>query len=123
MPSQDLDDVTETSGTGRTVSPLPKAGALKSAQHHEQDIRHVVVQQETKTNIAGRHRPGVCSPLGEVYATICAHRSTQTDTRSAAIEVKIKKLDGELARYKEQMSKLRNGPGKVRTFFSSRDAC
>ena len=30
-----------------------------------------------------------------------------------SIEVKIKKLDGELARYKEQMSKLRNGPGKV----------
>lgn len=36
----------------------------------------------------------------------------QTDARSGAIEVKIKKLDGELARYKEQMSKLRNGPGK-----------
>ena len=32
----------------------------------------------------------------------------------ASIEVKIKKLDGELARYKEQMSRLRNGPGKVR---------
>jgi len=30
----------------------------------------------------------------------------------ASIEVKIKKLDGELARYKEQMSKLRGGPGK-----------
>jgi hypothetical protein len=28
VPSQDLDDVTKTSGTGRTVSPLPKAGAL-----------------------------------------------------------------------------------------------
>lgn len=38
----------------------------------------------------------------------------QTDTRIGSIEVKIKKLDGELARYKEQMSKLRNGPGKVR---------
>ncbi|KAI0265794.1 vacuolar protein sorting-associated protein 60 [Gloeopeniophorella convolvens] len=36
----------------------------------------------------------------------------QTDARSGAIEVKIKKLDGELARYKEQMSRLRNGPGK-----------
>ncbi|KAI6047501.1 Snf7 family [Pisolithus marmoratus] len=35
-----------------------------------------------------------------------------TDTRIASIEVKIKKLDGELMRYKEQMSKLRNGPGK-----------
>lgn len=39
---------------------------------------------------------------------------SQTDTRIGSIEVKIKKLDGELARYKEQMSKLRNGPGKVR---------
>ena len=33
----------------------------------------------------------------------------------ASIEVKIKKLDGELARYKEQMGRLRNGPGKVCT--------
>lgn len=30
-----------------------------------------------------------------------------------SIEVKIKKLDAELGRYKEQMSKLRGGPGKV----------
>ncbi|KAF5363506.1 hypothetical protein D9756_000342 [Leucocoprinus leucothites] len=36
-----------------------------------------------------------------------------TDARVGSIEVKIRKLDGELARYKEQMSKLRNGPGKV----------
>jgi len=35
-----------------------------------------------------------------------------TDARVASIEVNIKKLDGELMRYKEQMSKLRNGPGK-----------
>jgi len=35
-----------------------------------------------------------------------------TDARMSTIEVKVKKLDGELARYKEQMSKLRNGPGK-----------
>ena len=33
----------------------------------------------------------------------------------SSIEVKIRKLDGELSRYKEQMNKLRNGPGKVRT--------
>jgi len=39
---------------------------------------------------------------------------TQTDDRVAAIEVKVRKLDGELARYKEQMGKLRDGPGKVR---------
>ncbi|KAH7887562.1 Snf7 family [Phlebopus sp. FC_14] len=37
---------------------------------------------------------------------------SSTDTRIASIEVKIKKLDGELMRYKEQMGKLRNGPGK-----------
>ncbi|KAF9226665.1 hypothetical protein BS17DRAFT_495843 [Gyrodon lividus] len=37
---------------------------------------------------------------------------TSTDTRTASIEVNIKKLDGELMRYKDQMSKLRNGPGK-----------
>ncbi|KAF4619387.1 hypothetical protein D9613_005118 [Agrocybe pediades] len=35
-----------------------------------------------------------------------------TDARMSSIEVKIRKLDGELARYKEQMAKLRNGPGK-----------
>ncbi|KAJ8468474.1 hypothetical protein ONZ45_g7231 [Pleurotus djamor] len=35
-----------------------------------------------------------------------------TDARMAAVEVKVRKLDGELARYKEQMSKMRNGPGK-----------
>ncbi|KAL5527251.1 hypothetical protein ACEPAG_6042 [Sanghuangporus baumii] len=37
---------------------------------------------------------------------------TSTDSRVQSIEVKIKKLDTELGRYKEQMSKLRNGPGK-----------
>jgi charged multivesicular body protein 5 len=30
-----------------------------------------------------------------------------------SVQVKIRKLDGELARYKEQMAKLRSGPGKV----------
>ncbi|KAG8733922.1 hypothetical protein FRC11_000146 [Ceratobasidium sp. 423] len=35
-----------------------------------------------------------------------------TDTRIAGIEVKIKKLDGELSRYKEQMTKMRNGSEK-----------
>lgn len=30
----------------------------------------------------------------------------------ASIEVKVRKLDAELVRYKEQMGKLRNGPGK-----------
>ena len=52
--------------------------------------------------------------LGVVYR---AHR-TQTDERVATIEVKIRKLDGELSRYKEQMGKLRDGPGKVRLLLS-----
>lgn len=43
-----------------------------------------------------------------------ADTATQTDVRAQSVEVKIKKLDAELGRYKEQMSKLRNGPGKVR---------
>lgn len=29
-------------------------------------------------------------------------------------QVKVKKLDGELARYRDQMKKMRPGPGKVR---------
>jgi hypothetical protein len=37
----------------------------------------------------------------------------------AAIEVKVKKLDGELTRYMEQMKKLREGSGKVPSSFCS----
>jgi len=37
---------------------------------------------------------------------------SSTDNRMSTIEVKVKKLDGELGRYKEQMAKMRNGPGK-----------
>ncbi|RSH77309.1 uncharacterized protein EHS24_003619 [Apiotrichum porosum] len=36
-----------------------------------------------------------------------------TDTRVGSIEVKVKKLDNELAMYKAQMAKLRDGPGKT----------
>jgi charged multivesicular body protein 5 len=35
-----------------------------------------------------------------------------TDTRVDAVEVKIKKLDAELAKYKDQMKKMNDGPGK-----------
>jgi len=35
-----------------------------------------------------------------------------TDSRIQALEVKIRKLDVELGRYKDQMSKMRPGPGK-----------
>lgn len=37
----------------------------------------------------------------------------------SSIEVKIRKLDAELGRYKDQMSKMRNGPGKVRVSFDT----
>lgn len=51
-----------------------------------------------------------------------ADKAAQTDVRVQSVEVKIKKLDAELGRYKEQMSKLRNGPGKVRLRESMRVA-
>ncbi|KAG8696278.1 hypothetical protein FRC08_007259 [Ceratobasidium sp. 394] len=35
-----------------------------------------------------------------------------TDNRVASIEVKVRKLDGELSRYKEQMVRMKNGAGK-----------
>lgn len=38
----------------------------------------------------------------------------QNETRIASIEVKIKKLDGELQRFKEQLSKLKTGHARVR---------
>ncbi|KAJ2476769.1 Vacuolar protein-sorting-associated protein 60 [Coemansia sp. RSA 2320] len=37
---------------------------------------------------------------------------SSTDARVGAVEVKIKKLDGELARFRDQMKKMREGPGK-----------
>ncbi|GBC07409.1 hypothetical protein RclHR1_07440014 [Rhizophagus clarus] len=37
---------------------------------------------------------------------------TATDNRVDAVEVKIKKLDAELVKYKDQMKKMRDGPGK-----------
>ncbi|KAG8960809.1 hypothetical protein FRC00_014095, partial [Tulasnella sp. 408] len=35
-----------------------------------------------------------------------------TDSRISTIEVKVKKLDAELGRYRDQMAKMRPGPGK-----------
>ncbi|KAJ2722430.1 Vacuolar protein-sorting-associated protein 60 [Coemansia sp. Benny D115] len=37
---------------------------------------------------------------------------SSTDARVTAVEAKIKKLDGELARFRDQLNKLREGPGK-----------
>ncbi|PWZ03596.1 hypothetical protein BCV70DRAFT_197794 [Testicularia cyperi] len=36
-----------------------------------------------------------------------------TETRADGVEVKIRKLDAELARYRDQMKKMRDGPGKT----------
>lgn len=41
-----------------------------------------------------------------------------TETRADGVTQKIKKLDQELARYRDQMKKMSSGPGKV-----SRPAC
>jgi charged multivesicular body protein 5 len=38
--------------------------------------------------------------------------SQKTDARADSIEVKVKKLDAELLKYREQMSKMRDGPAK-----------
>ena len=51
-----------------------------------------------------------------------SHAHTETDTRMDSIEIKTKKPDGELARYKEQMAKLRDGPRKVRVVVVSYNA-
>ncbi|KAI8323535.1 hypothetical protein GQ54DRAFT_316652 [Martensiomyces pterosporus] len=37
---------------------------------------------------------------------------SSTDARVGAVDVKIKKLDGELAQFRDQMKKMREGPGK-----------
>jgi hypothetical protein len=41
-----------------------------SNQHHEQDIRHVIVEQEAKADTAGRYRSGGCDLPREAYATL-----------------------------------------------------
>ena len=37
-----------------------------------------------------------------------------TDGRIDGIQVKVKKLDGELTRYRDQLKRMKGGPGKVR---------
>ena len=39
------------------------------------------------------------------------------DSRSESIEKKISRLDAELAKYRDQMKKMREGPAKVITQF------
>ena len=59
-----------------------------------------------------------------MLSALCVHTppaqayndSHQTDSRMGTIEVKIKKLDAELSAFKQQMAKLREGPGKVSIF-------
>ncbi|KAI9215813.1 Snf7 family, partial [Blastocladiella britannica] len=43
---------------------------------------------------------------------------SSTDARADTADVKIRKLDAELARYRDQMSKMRDGPSKVLVTFS-----
>ena len=38
-----------------------------------------------------------------------------TDLRIDSIEVKIRKLDAELTKYRDQMRRMKEGPGKVRS--------
>jgi hypothetical protein len=80
--------------------------------HDESDFRKLI-ESNAETYITR------CYCIGKLYRVGTYERGEtselgQTDSRIASIEVKVKKLDGELARYKEQMSKLRNGPGRVR---------
>jgi hypothetical protein len=37
-----------------------------------------------------------------------------TDVRIDSIEVKVRKLDAELTKYRDQMRRMKDGPGKVR---------
>lgn len=37
----------------------------------------------------------------------------KTDVRVDAVEVKVRKLDAELTRYRDQLKKMRDGPAKV----------
>lgn len=40
-----------------------------------------------------------------------------TDVRIDSIEVKIRKLDAELTKFRDQMKRMKDGPGKVRPPF------
>lgn len=50
--------------------------------------------------------------LNDAISSVFQFVNIQTDSRADGIEVKIKKLDVELMKYKEQMSKMRPGPGQ-----------
>ncbi|KAJ9121747.1 hypothetical protein QFC22_002368 [Naganishia vaughanmartiniae] len=64
------------------------------------DLRHRKGQAKAKP--ARRHQLGkIMKPFAGI-----------TDSRIGSIEVKLKKLDGELGVFKGQLAKMRNGPGK-----------
>lgn len=45
-----------------------------------------------------------------------------TDSRIDGIQVKVKKLDGELTRYRDQLKRMKGGPGKVCVFWTCQAA-
>jgi charged multivesicular body protein 5 len=53
-----------------------------------------------------------CMWFDGLYSLTDANTGKQTDTRVESIEVKIKKLDAELMKYKDQMAKLKPGPAQ-----------
>lgn len=67
----EVDAVIVTFGTGRSaVSTRSGRRQTLSNQYHEQDIRHIVVEQEAKADIAGRYRSGGYGSPREARATL-----------------------------------------------------
>jgi charged multivesicular body protein 5 len=57
-------------------------------------------------------KPTLSDAITNVPLPSLSPTNSQTDARIAAIDDKIKKLDKELATYRDRMSKMRDGPGK-----------
>ncbi|CAJ0752840.1 19851_t:CDS:2 [Entrophospora sp. SA101] len=49
---------------------------------------------------------------GMIFGILKDSAKIETDSRVDAVEVKIKKLDAELVKYKDQMKKMKDGPAK-----------
>lgn len=97
------------SQTSRSSAVTESMASPLFSHHHESYLR-LIFKSETQVDSTRCYSLCERSSLDSGFNT---DQEVQTDTRIGSIEVKIKKLDGELIRYKEQMAKLRNGPGKV----------